>query len=366
MITSQILCITVSFITAFAAVLWLHPTMVDIARKKGITDNPNKRKLQREPIPVLGGVAVFFGIIAGLGCASRFYDCSDIVPIIAVLTLMLYTGTTDDIVGLTPKTRLLIEIIAVAVVIYIGGYSINNFHGLWGIYGLPVWIGIPLTLFAGVGIINSINLIDGVDGLSSGFCITACAIFGVFFWLSGDMTMATIAAACIGALVPFFYHNVFGKRQKMFIGDGGTLVMGMMMFLFVLRVLNIDRFAALPAGAGDNFGLVPFTLAILAIPVFDTIKVMTVRIIHKTSPFSPDKKHLHHAFIERGFSHFATTISILLLNLLIVAGWFAIYKSGYSVNAQLCFTVVAGLLFTTGIYSVAQVKAMSRIKNQKE
>lgn len=346
--------ITIAFITAFFSVLWLHPKMVRIAQEKAITDNPNKRKLQRKPVPVLGGVAVFFGIAIGLGCGIPLYHCDGMVIIFALLTLMLYTGTMDDIIGLTPKLRFLIEILAVLAAIFIGGYSINDFHGLWGIERIPDWAAIPLTIISVVGIINAINLIDGVDGLSSGFCIMACIIFGIYFWLIGDVMMATLAAASIGALIPFFCHNVFGKTSKMFIGDGGTLVMGMTMSLFVLRILFSDNQSGFIVECGCNLGLIPFTLAVLAIPVFDTVRVMAARIINRTSPFKPDKKHLHHAFIELGFSHIATTITILTLNAAIVAGWFFIYKAGYSADIQLYFVIAAATVFTFGIYLLAK------------
>lgn len=352
----SIIWILTAFAVAFLSVMWLHPKMVIIARAKGITDKPNIRKLQREPIPVLGGVAVFFGIVTGVGCTLNFTDCDGIVIILSMLTLMLYIGTMDDIIGLTPRFRLSIEFIAALAAILIWGYSINNFYGLWGLYELPPYIYIPLTVIAIIGIINAINLIDGVDGLSSGYCIMACIVFGVYFLMSSDYMMLILATASIGALIPFFLHNVFGKRSKMFIGDGGTLLMGMIVSLFVLRVLYSESKFVLPICADCEFGLVPFTLAVLAIPVFDTVRVMTTRIISHTSPFSPDKRHLHHAFIALGFSHFATTMSILGLNLLIVAGWFVLYKSGCSTDIQFWFVAITGILFTAGIYFAARAK----------
>lgn len=345
-----------SFVVAFMSVLWLHPKMVRIAREKGITDNPDRRKLQREPIPVLGGVAVFFGIVMGLGLSGRLLSGEEVAAVIALLTLMLYTGTMDDIVGLTPRFRFGVEFIASIVLIGVCGYSITDFHGLWGLETIPSWVGLPLTIVATVGIINAINLIDGVDGLSSGYCIMACSVFGVWFFLSGDVMMSVLAASCIGALIPFFLHNVFGKRSKMFIGDGGTLLMGMMMSMYVLRVLDNPQCGSMlpETREGSELGLIPFTLAVMSIPVFDTVRVMTTRIIRGGSPFSPDKRHLHHAFIEMGFSHFATTLSILGLNMLIVGGWYVLYVLGCSTDVQFWFVTSFGIIFTTGVRLVAR------------
>lgn len=336
------------FFTALICVALVHPTMVRIARMKEIVDVPDARKLQRTPVPILGGVSVFLGIVVGLGVTSMFEDCTDLFVVVMAATVMLYIGTGDDILGLSPRTRLLVEILMVLCLIGIGGYSLNDFHGLWGMNTIPVWMAIPLTIFAAVGIINAINLIDGVDGLSSGFCILACVMFGCLFYLSGDTSMTILAALAAGALVPFFFHNVYGKTSKMFIGDGGTLVLGVIISVFVIRILQRDT----PCGwyVDHGMGLIPFTLAVLAVPVFDTLRVMSARIVRGNSPFLPDKTHLHHLFISFGFSHAGTTAVILVLDAMVVCAWWAMYIAGASIDMQLYGVLFLGVLVTTGIY----------------
>ena len=351
----HILLSLIAFVVAFVSAVWIHPKILKVAKVKNITDNPDKRKLQREPVPVLGGVVVFFGIVMGMGLVSPYCDCHNTIFVLALMVLMLYTGTMDDIYGLTPRMRFTIEIVAALAIIALGGYAVDNFHGLWGIHRIPWWLSVPLTVVTVVGIINAINLIDGVNGLSSGYCIMACAIFGLFFWQIDDMMMTTLALASIGALIPFFIHNVFGNRMRMFIGDGGTLMMGMVLSLFVLQVLDADHATEAELfdtghGPGRELGLIPFTLAVLSIPVFDTLRVMTRRILRGTSPFHPDKTHLHHAFIDLGFSHLATTLTILGMNVTIVGGWYLLYQIGYSINTQFYFVVAVGLLCTMGVY----------------
>ena len=350
-LNEQLLLPAVTFVIAFLTALWLHPKTVTVARLKNITDNPDKRKLQREPVPVLGGVVVFFGIVLGVGLTSPFCSCPDLMLIFALILLMLYTGTLDDIMGLTPRFRLLVEVLAALAIIYIGGYRIDNFHGLWGFGHIPDWFGIPLTVITVVGIINAINLIDGVNGLSSGYGMLACAVFGLFFIASGDLMMTLLATASIGALIPFFAHNVFGKSSRMFIGDGGTLMMGMLLSIFVLRTLTANGPEVVFAA---NFNVIPFSLAVLSIPVFDTLRVMTRRIMKRTSPFSPDKTHLHHAFIGLGCSHFVTTCCILALNLLIIGGWYLLYRSGCPAEGQIYFIVATALICTIGVYVAAK------------
>lgn len=348
------LCYTIiiPFFTALLLVGWIHPRLVKIALLKNIVDNPDARKLQRTPVPVLGGVAVFFGVVIAIGCMSSVVDCSGLPVVIMAMMAMLYTGTMDDILSLSPGLRFVIEIVVVLLLIFVGGYCIDDFHGLWNIGRFSYWCAAPLTVVAAVGIINAINLVDGVNGLSSGYCIMACLIFGTLFFLAGEAPMTILAAVSVGALIPFFLHNVFGKTSKMFIGDGGTLVMGVVMSVFVIAILqNGSRVAAY---VNPNVGLVPFTLAVLSVPVFDTLRVMSTRILKGTSPFRPDKTHLHHMFIDLGCSHVATTLAILGVNMFVVLCWWALEASGFSIAVQLYAVIAVSLLVTSGLYHFMQ------------
>ena len=340
------------FVVAMVATWWIFKKVLRIALIKNIVDNPDARKLQKVPVPVLGGVAVFFGMIVALTVTRLTFDTYSLFAIMGVMTIMLYTGTMDDILSLTPKIRFLIEILVVLLLIYTNHYSLNDFHGLWGIHQISEWIAVPLTVFACVGIINAINMIDGVNGLSSGYCILACTIFGIAFILGDDKDASSLAILAIGALIPFFCHNVFGKRSKMFIGDGGTLLMGTIISSFVIGILNAN--SPLAEKVDPNLGLIPFTIAVLAIPVFDCLRVMVARIARGTSPFYPDKTHLHHLLFDLGFSHVGTTGTELLATITVVGSWFLSYKLGASVDVQLYIVVSLGLLVTFGFYAWAR------------
>lgn len=340
--------ILIAFFTSLIAVIWIHPIIVKIAHKKNIVDNPNARKLQSTPVPVLGGVAVFFGIIIGLVFTSGEISSAPLMPIIAAMVIMLYTGTMDDIIDLTARTRFLFEIGVITLLIFTQGMLIDNFHGLWDVYAISKAAAIPLTIFATVGIINSINLIDGVNGLSSGYCILASVVFGTFFYITNNAPMVILAAVSVGSLLPFFFHNVFGKTSKMFIGDGGALVMGLIMSIFVINALNTDH--AILDAIGTEFNPIPFSLAVMVIPVADTLRVMSSRMIRGTSPFHPDKTHLHHLFIGNGFSHAGTTTMILLLNVIVIAVQFIASRMGASVEVQLYIVIGMGIIMSWGLY----------------
>lgn len=349
---SNIQHIVLPILLAFLGTLWMHPKVLKIAILKNLVDNPDARKLQRNPVPVMGGIAVFFGIAIGLCSSPTIFNSANTFMLISAMLVMLYTGTIDDIIRLSPNIRFIIEIIVIAWLMFASESSINCFWGLWGVSSIPQWTAYILTIVAAVGIINAINLIDGVNGLSSGFCFMSSVLFAIFFHTTGNPVMTTLALSAAGAIIPFFLHNVFGQSTKMFIGDGGTLVIGTMMAMFVMNILDVNSGSI--ALTLKGMGLIPFSLAVLSIPVFDTLRVMSTRILNKKSPFHADKTHLHHMFIDLGFSHTGTTISILTFNFIIVAAWFAAYKLGASIDVQLYIVIALSFMATFGFYWFAK------------
>lgn len=329
---------------ASLVVFLIHPRLVKIAKMKQIVDNPNARKLNKVPVPVLGGVGVFFGLMFGLGVAGYYVRGMEIqFELIIAMMVMLYTGVGDDIMDISPTARFALQICTVCMMMFLCGIYIDNFHGLWNVYRLPVAVAVVLTLVSGVGIINSINLIDGVDGLCSGYGMFASLLFGICFVRMGDMSYAVLAFSMFGALIPFMMHNMFGAKYKMFLGDGGSLVLGFICSLYVMRIIQ--------SGSDHITGsTVSFTLAVLAIPVFDTLRVMTARMLKGRSPFSADKTHLHHMFIGLGFSHVLTSVNMLILNGLVVVMWHVCNVFDLCPETQLYVTAATGIALTSGLY----------------
>lgn len=338
--------LTIAFGVPLLVVTGIHARVVRFAVQHRIVDHPDFRKLQRVPVPVLGGVAVFCGQAAGLLVAACCEPLPTMGLVFAAMLILLLTGLRDDCGGLSPAFRFAVEGAVVLALIHFGGYCIDNLHGLAGIGALPRWAAVLLTLVAVVGIINAMNLIDGVNGLSSGFCIMACTIFGIFFYRVGNRPMLVLAAASTGALIPFFCHNVFGKRSRMYIGDSGTLVLGLVLALFVCETLRYDSLR-LP---DERFAMIPFTLSVMSVPVFDTLRVMTTRCLRGTSPFRPDRIHLHHRLLGIGCSHPTTTLLVLLLDLGVLAGWWLTARMGAPVVVQCAAVVGLGLAATLGVY----------------
>lgn len=355
--------IILGVITAVAAVNWIYFKILKIALDKKLVDVPDARKLQKRPIPVVGGLAVFFGVLAGMMIAAVFNQLFSpdeihisLFPILAAMGMMLYIGAMDDIIGLTPKSRFIIEIATILCLIFSSGMCIDTFRGMWGVESFSWWIAVPLTIFAGVGIINAINMVDGVNGLSSGLCINCCVLFGAAFIKAGDIPNAVLALTMSGALIPFFIHNVFGLKSRMFIGDAGTMVMGILLTWFLICILSSDSTVSYYEAA-DGVNMIALSLAILSVPVFDTLRVMSMRIANKKSPFKPDKTHLHHAFVNIGVSHFITTMIEILIGMLITAIWGISVFFKASMELQLYIVIISSIVFVWGTYALIRYHA---------
>ena len=327
---------------AFLVTMLVYPLVLSFARKHNIVDNPNARKLQRVPVPIMGGAAVFIGFAVVSLIEYAITGDIKMLWLLLLLTVIYAIGLWDDLKDTSPVLRFLLESVLVWIMIPVLGIGINDFHGLWGIHSLPDYVSIPLSIVAGVGIINSVNLIDGVDGYCSSFGMMASIAFAILFYHTGDYALFSIALFAVGALLPFFLHNVFGVRSKMFLGDGGSLMLGTLLTIFVFRALT----SGAPCAVYEDMGLsLPaICLAILAVPVFDTLKVMVYRIVRGRSPFRPDKTHLHHMYIDLGYSHLATSGSILVINFFIVAVTLVSWLMGASINMQTYVVLAMGLL----------------------
>ena len=337
------------FFIALTVAALMHQPVLHFAQKHHIYDNPEARKLQRTPVPVMGGFVVFFGAMAGSLSYWFKYDCSDIIPVQVAMLIMLIVGAWDDIKNLSPKLKFVIEIIVVTVLMIVNDYPVNDLHGLWGVYEISPWIAWPLSIIGCVGIINAINMIDGVDGLSSGICIMIFSIYSWWFFISEDFVHAALGVSIVGGLIPFFVMNVFGNKSKMFIGDAGTLMLGIAICDMVLAMLTHDA-PVTKRLIKPGFSQLAFALAVLAIPVFDTIRVMFGRISRGESPFTPDKTHLHHAFIDYGFHHLETSLLEIILNMMIVLVFAVIYFSHLSMQWQLYGVILAGIAVCFGLY----------------
>ena len=345
--------LVILFAISFISTMMVFRPILRIALKKNIVDNPNARKLQKHPVPVMGRIAVFFGIVVGMCFFKSMITYDILFPVLGVMTVMLFLGCLDDILSVRPMTRLAVEMIAAVTMIYGMKMWICNFQGLWGITSVSVPVGIALSIITFQGILNAINMIDGIDGLSSSFCMLILGSFGIYFFFAGHYSFSVFAAVLIGSLLPFFLHNVFGWTTKMFIGDGGTLMMGTAISAMVFMILSDEQLPG-PLSPGDDFSRIAFALAVLSIPVGDTLRVMFSRMARRKSPFSPDKTHLHHLLLKQGFSYIGITMIEIAMDVLVIAAFLLSWWLGASLEVQLYVVVGFALLL---IFAVVLVTA---------
>lgn len=227
---------------------------------------------------------------------------------VAGLMILYFIGLVDDLVGVGYKKKFIAQI-AVSTLLVISGFWLNNVHGVLGFYGVPVWVGVPLTIFTIIYITNAINLIDGIDGLASGLCALALIAFTALNIHEGNHYNALISATTLGVIIPFWCSNVFGSAQrgrKLFMGDTGSLTLGL-----ILSYLAISACRVTPEVFHDNTDAV-VAFSILFIPLIDVVRVVVHRIRHGKNPFLPDRNHFHHKLLRMGLSPWGVMVAILL------------------------------------------------------
>jgi UDP-GlcNAc:undecaprenyl-phosphate GlcNAc-1-phosphate transferase len=331
-INSQIWPLILSPLTGFVIAFISIPTIVRVARTKHLFDEPGERSAHTSRTPTLGGLAIFAGLII----ASCIWINTDHLPefqyITAACLIVFFIGIKDDILVIAPLTKFSGQIVAALILIVFGGIRITNLHGFFDIHEVDYLTSLLITLLTILVVINGFNFIDGVDGLSASIGIITAGAFSYWFLWSKNFELAVLSMSLIGSLFAFFLFNVFGEKNKIFMGDTGSLIIGLMLSILVIKFneLNIDKSkecSIYPAPA-VSFG-------ILIIPLFDLMRVMFIRLVTGRALLKPDKNHLHHQLLLLGLSHAKVTLVISVINLLFI--YFVFYTSSLSVYADSCY-----------------------------
>ena len=314
----------VGFLMAVLLGQIIIPRILVISLRKRLFDQPDSRKVHHRPISRLGGVT-FFPVILIVMCTVgllQFYEMENITSsviseslcLVAGLMLLYMIGVCDDLIGVRYRRKFEVQILAAAFLPF-AGLSIQNLGGLFGWYEISPLVGVPLTMLLTVFLINAINLIDGIDGLASGLCMVAITLFGMSFAWHGSWMYALLAFASVGVLVPFFFYNVFGnanRGHKIFMGDTGSLTLG-----FILSVMVV-KYVSVMVQESSRLDGAPVVMAfsVLLVPSLDVCRVVLNRFRRRVHPFKPDKSHIHHKFLNMGFT---PRRSMILIQLMAVA-----------------------------------------------
>lgn len=308
-----------AFLIGLVLVYISIPVIVRISEQKNLYDEPGERKINKTVVPNLGGVAIFIGVSIATLLSLHQFEFIDFRYIQASLIILFFIGIKDDILIISPTKKFLAQILSALILIILGNIRFTNLHGILGIFEINYFLSIVISLVAIVSIINATNLVDGIDGLAASIGIFASLIFGIKFLLTGNSEYTILCSALTGSLIAFLWFNLNGKSYKIFLGDTGSLILGL---LISIEVIKYNEFALAVTPQETAFSPV-FSLAVLATPLADMIRVFTLRILHGKPPFAPDMNHIHHRLLKLGFSHITSTIIIVLANGFIITLAFA-------------------------------------------
>ena len=297
------------------------PIVIRIAKAKGLVVRPNKRMSHEGEIPNIGGLNICFSFLLTY-LIFEYDQMSQSQFFLIGLFAIMAVGFIDDVLILTPLAKLFGETLASIALIGFADIRITHLHGIFGIGEIGIIPSYLISLFVLIAIINAVNLIDGIDGLASGLGMLYCLFFAIYFYLVGEKSWSILGICMIGALAVFFLYNVFGHKEKIFMGDSGSLLLGYLLTAFVFRFCEINAYQLVPENYHVN-AAPAVAICVLTVPIFDTIRVSLTRIKQHRSPFQPDKNHIHHLLLRTGLNHLQTTgvllsVSVLFIGLAII------------------------------------------------
>ena len=270
------------------------------------------------------------------------------------MLMLFFVGIKDDIIGTAPIKKLIAQVLAALILVLVGNIRITGLHGIFEINEIPYWASVFLSLFTYIVVVNAFNLIDGVDGLAGGVGFIACMTFGAWFVFANDIILASLAFALGGSLLGFLVFNF--SPAKIFMGDSGSLTIGLI--ICVLSIKLIEYPVEKLGGILPYLSKPVFVVAVLIYPLADTLRIFTLRALAGVSPFSADRNHLHHRFIDLGFSHRKTVISVYIFNLLTIA--IAIFSSPFNSSIAMIAVVSFALLFSLVLHLVYKAKRKNK------
>lgn len=302
----------IALLMAFGITYFSIPAIIRLSLVKRLYDVPDARKQHGQRISPLGGMAIFGGMIISFVFNTAHLSNPELNSTLVALFILFITGVKDDLFPLTPYKKVIGQILAVSVLIFQGDVRLVSLYGLLGIQELPYWISVGMSFFFYLGIINSFNFIDGINGLSSGIALVVSVAYAWQFYVIREQLFLILALSVAGAQVAFLRYNLV--NAKIFMGDSGSMVIGILNALLTISFLKINKIV------GEhiiflNVDAMLYALAVLIIPVFDTMRVVFLRVfILRRSPFQADRNHIHHALLDLGFSHLQSTATLIAVN----------------------------------------------------
>lgn len=327
--------IIISAIMALGITWSSIPVIRIITTERNLSDSPIKRSSHKTPTPTFGGVGIFAGTMIGY----MFWNFNDegylMHKIFASTIILFFLGIKDDIFALNPGKKAISQILVASLVVVGSDLRVSNFFGVFGIHEIPYLISVIFTIFLIVALINAFNLIDGIDGLSGGIGMIASGGFALWFMLNGYWSMAALGISLSASLLAFLRFN-YSITSKIFMGDTGSMIVGFWVGIMALYFIEVNVTNTNPNSVYVTAPLI--AIALLSVPVFDTLRVFSIRLIRGKSPFKADRLHFHHLLIDLDIPHH--WVSVILYSFTIILTVTVYMIRGYFTNTQMAFGIL--------------------------
>lgn len=342
--------IVLAFITSFTLTFLAIPSIIHVARKKNLMDEPGERRSHSKSTPSLGGIGIFAGTLFSIILWTPFEYFGDLQYILCSFIIIFLIGAKDDIDPMSPSKKFLGELFAAAILVFKANVKLTSLYGIFGIGPIPEYAGAILSIFVIIVIINAFNLIDGINGLSGGLGTLISIVFGLWFLKVDSIELAMVAFALAGSLVGFLKYNI--TPAKIFMGDTGALLLGLVCSILTIKFIELhnvlgDHSYAFPAAPS-------MAIAILILPLFDTLRVFTIRLLNGKSPFHPDRNHIHHMMIDAGFTHTSASGVLIAVNLIFML--IAYYFQGLGNLSLLILILLLAVILSYFLYRISKRK----------
>ena len=318
--------VTILFFYGFVFSWLTVPRVAQIVRKYKIFRRPSKRDLHWRLVPKLTGLSFYIAFLLVAFVFVTYVDVQRVSLFLAGGALISYDGIRDDIFELNPFVKLALQLLAVGLFVVVDDLVVRSLYGFLGVYELPFGFDYAFTFFIGVFMINSFNLCDGIDGLAAMMGIVMLVGYGIIFYVIGDTMFLSFSVILIGGLFAFLRYNL-AHKNKVFMGDTGSLFLGYVFYLFTMYIVTSDS-AILSVMLPEKYLIILAPLVLYTIPILDSGSVFFSRVWRRKSPFSPDNSHIHHLVLAFAKSHALSSI--------IIAGGLALIVMLFS---ELAFTL---------------------------
>jgi len=337
---------------SFLISVLFFPVFIKLLKQWKILDSPGQHKIHFSFIPSMGGISILLGVILTLLMSLPFQEWIKLKYFFISIGLMFGIGLRDDILALNPKQKLISQFLPVFIIMFLDGNMLTSLYGINDGAPFPTILSWIITTITLIIVTNAYNLIDGVDGLAGTVGLICLLFFGFWFYSIGSVSISLISFCFAGSVIAFLFFN--WQPSQIFMGDTGALMIGLLLSYLTVRFIN-DNFL-LPMDHPARFNAsIGTAVCVMIIPIFDTLRVIILRLRKMQSPFRADKNHLHHQFLNIGFSHARTVFILGGINILFILLALMLKENG---DILILALVIALCLIINFIVKKAQPKVI--------